>query len=64
LRAAIEQIESNPESGADYLGAKKPYRRVVLPESKYLLYYEYDKATGVFAVAGIWSARRGTSPKL
>ena len=64
LRAAIEQIESNPESGAAYLPAEKPYRRVVLPKSEYLLYYEYDKATGVLAVASIWSARRGTSPKL
>ena len=64
LRAAIEQIESHPESGAAYLAAKKPYRRVVLPRSKYLLYYEYDKATGVLAVASIWGARRGTDPEL
>ena len=64
LRAAIQQIETNPESGTPYLGAKKPYRRVVLPKSRYLLYYEYDKATGVLAVASIWSARRGRGPKL
>jgi plasmid stabilization system protein ParE len=64
LRAAIQQIETSPESGTPFLGAKKPYRRVILPKSRYLLYYEYDKATGVLAVASIWSARRSTNPNL
>ena len=64
LRAAIEQIEANPESGTPYLGAKKPYRRVIFLKSKYLLYYEYDRVAGVLAVASIWSGHRGGPPDL
>ena len=64
LRAAIEQIEANPESGTPYLGASKPYRRVILLKSKYLVYYECDRATGVLAVASVWSGHRGRPPRL
>jgi plasmid stabilization system protein ParE len=64
LREALLQIETNPESGTPYLGAKKPYRRVVLLKTRYLLYYEYDKAAELLAVASIWSARRRRPPKL
>ena len=64
LRAALLQIETNPESGTPYLGAMKPYRRVLLPKTRYLLYYEYDKPSDLLAVASIWSARRGKGPEL
>jgi plasmid stabilization system protein ParE len=64
LRDAIEQIETHPESGTPYKTAQKTYRRVVLPKTRYLLYYEYDKGTDLLAVATVWSARRGSGPKL
>ena len=39
LREAILQIEASPESGTPYLRAGKPYRWVLLPKTRYLLYY-------------------------
>jgi plasmid stabilization system protein ParE len=64
LREAIVQIETTPESGTPYFKTEKPYRWVLLPKTRYLLYYEYQKELGVLAVAAIWSARRGRGPKL
>ncbi|HEY5959452.1 MAG TPA: type II toxin-antitoxin system RelE/ParE family toxin [Polyangiaceae bacterium] len=64
LREAILQIEANPELGTPYRKAAKPYRWVLLPKTRYLLYYELDEATGVRGVATLWNARRGSGPKL
>jgi len=64
LREAILQIEASPESGTPYLRAEKPYRWVLLPKTRYLLYYEFEKENGVLAVASLWNARRGSGPKL
>lgn len=64
LREAILQIEISPESGTPYLKAKKAYRWVLLPKTRYLLYYEFEKGSGLLAVATLWNARRGSAPKL
>jgi plasmid stabilization system protein ParE len=64
LREAILQIEANPELGTPYLKAAKPYRWVLLPKTRYLLYYEFDKEAGLLAVTTLWNARRGSGPKL
>ena len=64
LREAILQIETSPESGTPYLKAEKPYRWVLLPKTRYLLYYEFEKEKGLLAVASLWYGRRGSGPKL
>lgn len=64
LRSALRQIEASPGSGTLYLVGTKRYRRVVLPRTRYLLYYEYDEATDLVAVVSVWSARRGEPPAL
>ncbi|MBN1612396.1 MAG: type II toxin-antitoxin system RelE/ParE family toxin [Polyangiaceae bacterium] len=64
LRDAMDLLETHPECGTPYKTAKKTYRRVVLPKTRYLLYYEYDKEADLLAVTTIWSARRGSGPKL
>ena len=64
LREAILLIEATPELGTPYRNATKPYRWVLLPKTRYLLYYEFVKETGVLAVTTLWNARRGSGPKL
>jgi plasmid stabilization system protein ParE len=64
LREAILLIEANPELGTPYLRASKLYRWVLLPKTRYILYYEFDKDAGVLAVTTLWNARRGSGPKL
>lgn len=64
LREAILQIETSPESGTPYVKAPKAYRYVLLPRTQYLLYYEFDADKDLLAVASLWSARRGSGPKL
>ena len=64
LREAILLIEANPELGTPYLKAARFYRWVLLPKTRYLLYYEFDKDVGVLAVITLWNARRGSGPKL
>jgi plasmid stabilization system protein ParE len=64
LREAILLIEATPELGTPYRKATKPYRWVLLPKTRYLLYYEFDEETGGPAVTTLWNARRGSGPKL
>ena len=64
LREAVLLIDSNPEIGTPYLGAARLYRWVLLPRTRYLLYYEYEKGAGLLAVTTLWNARRGSGPKL
>jgi len=64
LGEAILQIEANPDLGTPYLKAAKLYRWVLLPKTRYLLYYEFDKEAGLLAVTTLWNARRGSGPKL
>ena len=52
LRDAMDQLETHPESETPYKEENRTYRRVVLPKTRYLLYYEPDKETGLLAGRG------------
>lgn len=64
LAEAIEQIENDPLFGTIYPGRIKVYRRILMPKTRYHLYYEYFPEAGVLAVAAVWSAGRGSGPNI
>ena len=64
LGEAIEQIEHDPLFGTIYRGRTKVYRRILMPKTRYHLFYEYFPEAGVLAVAAVWSAVRGSGPEI
>jgi plasmid stabilization system protein ParE len=54
-----------PEAGALYPHRRvQGVRRAVLPRSRYLVYYVYERALGEVAVLALQSALRGRGPRL
>jgi len=39
-------------------------RRVMLPETRYQVFYLYDTKTGLLEVEALWSSLRGKGPPL
>ena len=64
LGEAIEQIENDPLFGTIYRGRMKVYRRILMPKTRYHLFYEYLPEAGVLAVTAVWSAVRGSGPEI
>jgi plasmid stabilization system protein ParE len=63
LRAALENIRSAPEFGAEYLDIEgRTYRRVLMVRTRYHVYYRVVDATQI-RVLCIWSAVRGRRPR-
>ena len=64
LRRALDQIRSEPNIGVPYTaGSGRGYRRLLMPTTRYHVYYrvvEHDR----IRVAAIWSAARGRTPSL
>jgi plasmid stabilization system protein ParE len=62
LRAALDQIRSAPELGSIYraMGAID-HRRVLMPGTRYHVYYRVAGAE-VIRIVAIWSAVRGRGP--
>lgn len=65
LRAALEQIRSAPNLGSAFKSRKseREYRRVLMPETRYHVYYRVVGPERVRVVA-VWSAVRGRGPRL
>jgi plasmid stabilization system protein ParE len=64
LRAALDQIRGAPQLGSVYESvAGREYRRVLMPETRYHVYYRVVGPDRVRVLA-VWSAVRGRSPKL
>ena len=64
LGEALARIENDPLFGAIFRGRTKVYRRILMPKTRYHLYYEYFPEAGALAVAAVWSAVRGTAPEI
>jgi plasmid stabilization system protein ParE len=64
LAAALEQIRTQPESGLTYPGiAGKDYRRLLLPRTRFHVYYRLAALDRIRVVA-IWGAVRERGPRL
>jgi plasmid stabilization system protein ParE len=64
LEAAIEQLAISPESGQLHAEHDPlPVRKLLMPRSRYHLYYEVDQATRLVTVLAVWHAVRGAEPR-
>ena len=64
LRAALDRIRSTPRVGNVYEAvAGLEYRRLLLPETRYHVYYRVV-GTDRVRVLAVWSAVRGRGPRL
>lgn len=65
LQRLLDQIRNAPNFGATFKSRKsgREYRRVLMPETRYHVYYRLSGPDLVRVVA-IWSAVRGRGPQL
>jgi plasmid stabilization system protein ParE len=65
LHRALDQIRGAPELGSSFRSKKRgrEYRRVLMPETRYHVYYRMVGPDQVL-IAAIWSAVRGRGPAL
>lgn len=64
LRDALDRIRAVPQLGSAYEAMpRREHRRVLLPETRYHVYYRVVGPDRVRVVA-IWSAVRGRGPRL
>ncbi len=64
LRRVLDQLRSAPNLGGVFKARKsgREYRRVLMPETRYHVYYRV--AGDQVRVVAIWSAVRGRGPRL
>ena len=64
LAAALQQIRTQPESGLAYPGiAGKRYQRLLMPRTRFHIYYRLA-APDTIRVVAIWGAVRERGPRL
>jgi plasmid stabilization system protein ParE len=64
LRAALDQIRTAPNLGSVYHAMRgHEHRRVLMPETRYHVYYRVAGPNRV-RIVSVWSAVRGRGPKL
>lgn len=65
LAQVREQLAAAPESGTPYVvrGAIL-VRRVLMPKTKYGVYYEVRREEGYVMIVSVWSGKRGRGPIL
>jgi plasmid stabilization system protein ParE len=65
LRGAINILEQSPDVGRRYqfreIGG---LRRLLLPRTRYHIYYVHDETVGRVLILAVWSAVRGLGPDL
>lgn len=65
LAAALGLLADAPGAGRRYSAREIPgLRRLMLPASRYHVYYVHDSEEGIVYVIAIWSALRGRGPSL
>ena len=64
LAVGLAQIRANPDIGLAYSGiVGKDYRRILLPRTRFHVYYRLA-APGRIRVLAIWGAARARGPRL
>jgi plasmid stabilization system protein ParE len=65
LESAVEQLATSPESGRLHDGnGPLPVRKLLMPRSRYHLYYEVDVVSRLVTVLAVWHVARGAGPLL
>lgn len=65
LRAARELLSTSPEAGQQQRHSRIPgLRRILLPKSKYHIYYTHNVRREEVVILAVWSAVRGRRPRL
>jgi plasmid stabilization system protein ParE len=65
LAAAFRLLERQPDAGRPFPRRLFPRLRVLLmPRTRYHLYYEHDASGSVVLVRAVWSAVRSRRPRL
>ena len=63
LAAALRHVRRWPEAGQLYEPeGVRPTRRLMLPKSRYQIYYWIDDAKAVIRIYAVWHTSRGDGP--
>ena len=62
---ALALLAMAPTAGRVYVGhPSAEFRRLLLPRSRFHVYYLVDAAAGVVLIAAVWNSSRGHGPPL
>jgi plasmid stabilization system protein ParE len=65
FETAIQQLTTSPESGRLHDRRKQVHvRKVLMPRSRYHLYYEVNPASRLVTILAVWHVSRGQEPGL
>ena len=65
FESSIQQLATSPESGRLHDGSKPvQVRKLLMPRSRYRLYYEVDPVGRIVTVLAVWHVARGAEPHL
>jgi plasmid stabilization system protein ParE len=65
LDAAVEQLAGDPQSGSVYREVSRTdIHRLVLPKTRYHVYYSIDEAARIVLIRAVWHTSRGRGPRL
>lgn len=65
VTAAVEKLSTAPATGVPYLRSNLAgIRRVLLPRTRYHIYYVVDDAAAVVRIHALWHTARGRGPEL
>ena len=65
FETAIVQLSASPESGRLHSPSKRvSVRKMLMPRSRYHLYYEVDSAARLVTILAVWHVSRGQGPAL
>jgi plasmid stabilization system protein ParE len=65
FETAAEQLSAAPESGRLHSRSKRVIvRKMLMPRSRYHLYYEVDSVNRLVTILAVWHVSRGQGPTL
>jgi plasmid stabilization system protein ParE len=65
FETAIQRLSSSPESGRCHAQGKQvQVRKILMPRSRYHLYYEVDPPNRLVTILAVWHVSRGQRPEL
>jgi plasmid stabilization system protein ParE len=65
FETAIDQLSASPESGRLHSRSKHmSLRKVLMPRTRYHLYYQVDAANRLVTILAVWHVVRGQGPAL
>jgi plasmid stabilization system protein ParE len=62
LEAAVRRLEVAPRAGSVYGRARMALRRLLMPRTRYHVYYAIEEPDALVRVYAVWHASRGQGP--